>query len=204
MVADKSRLVGVCVTLLLLASCGPGTGQHSKGARAKKPLARSARGSPHLPITSYKWPALSTYPVFAGSVARSDACTASDEIKAATDSVPRIFQCWAGQIAGHSFVYAALYTSDKQGYQITVDGITQVQDTNGVPDVYQFSGDYACTGSGAAAWMIAINLTTGTSYNAAYGKPQSRVVNRHCASPANPAVTTAKYVIGIPGDIPMQ
>lgn len=196
----------VCATLLMLTGCGTAANQASR-PRTNKPPTTSSQGSsaPTIQTTPYPWAALSAYPPFAGSVTRGDACAASSQLDAATTSTPKIVQCWSGEIAGHSFVYAAFYTLDKQGYQLTVDGTTQIQETDGAPGLlYQFSGDYACTGSGAAAWMVAIDLATGKSYNPAFNKQEAEVADRYCASPNNPSVIASKYVIGIPARVPMK
>ena len=102
-------------------------------------------------------------------------------------------------------MYAAFYTPNMQGYQLTVDGTTYIQNTDGAPGVvYQFGGDFACTGSGSAAWMVAIDLATAKSYNPAYDNRQAKIVSRYCASPDNPSVISSKYVIGIPVRVPTK
>ncbi len=198
-----SLVVGVIV--LSLSGCGAAA-NHASTMQIHNPPVTSSQGSSSTPqpTTAYQWPALSAYPPFAGSVTLSDACVVSSQLRAVTASAPKIVQCWSGKVAGHTFIYAAFYTPDKQGYQITVDGATQVQDTDGAPGLlYQFGGDYACTGSGAAAWMVAIDLATGKSYNPASAN-QAEVADRYCASPNNPSVTASKYVIGIPGNVSME
>ncbi len=168
-------------------------------------------GSPHAhsapavgTFTPYRWPPISSYPRFAGTAARSNTCVVSPQLTAFTTSTPTIVECWVGKVAGRSFSYVTFSTPDKQGWQVTVDGRTSVGDTNGVPDLYQFGGDFACTGSGAAAWMEAIDLTTGHSYNPQLGPATAKLVDRYCASPNNPAVLDSKHIIGIPGDVSKQ
>lgn len=195
-----------CATALVQTGCGTAANQASR-LRTNRPRIPPSPGSsaPAQPTTPFKWPALSDYPPFAGSVTRSKACTATSPLDASTTATPRIVQCWYGEVEGHSFAYAAFFTPDEQGYQLTVDGLTQIQETDGAPGlVYQFSGDYACTGMGAAAWMVAVNLATGKSYNPAFNRQQAEVADRYCASPNNPSVIASKYVIGIPTRVPIE
>ncbi len=200
------RLLVTGAILLALTGCGTVARQaDASGASRSSAASRHDSSSPAQPPTSYQWPALSAYPPFVGSVTRSAACVASSQLEAATSSAPRIVQCWSGKVAGHSFVYAAFYTPNLQGYQLTVDGTTHIQATDGAPGVvYQFGGDFACIGSGSAAWMVAIDLATGKSYNPAYDRRQADIAGRYCASPDNPSVIASKSVIGIPARVPMK
>ena len=193
---------------LLLTLTGCGVAARTASAPRLHKLSTATRPdppSPAQPTSTYQWPDLSGYRPFAGSLRSRSSCVASSQLEAATISTPEIVQCWAGTVQGHHFVYAAFFTADKQGDQLTVDGRTYIQATSGAPGVvYQFGGDYACTGSGAAAWMVAVDLATGQSYNPAFDKQQTEIADRYCASPDNSAVLASKYVIGIPVRVPMK
>ena len=191
--------------MLALALSGCGAVSHQTARSTGRPPSGQVHAASSSSSAPYQWPSLSTYSSFAGSVSLSDGCKLStQQLEASAASAAKIAECWQGNVSGHSFVYVAFYAPNKQGYQVTVNGTTHTQDTNGIPLLYQFSGSYACTGSGAAAWMWAIDLATGRSYDPSSGGAQSHMVNRHCASPNNPGVIAAKYVIGIPGHVPMQ
>lgn len=148
-----ARALVTSALLLTLTGCGTparttGAPPPHKRATATRPGSSSVAQRP----SSYKWPELSSYLPFAGSLSSRPSCVASSQLEAATSSPPKIVQCWAGTVQGHTFAYAAFFTSDLQGYQLTVDGRTHIQATDGAPGVvYQFGGDFACTGSGAAA-----------------------------------------------------
>lgn len=180
----------VAVTVVLVSACGP-VGPHRSG-----PVVTSKKSH-----SLYRWPPISVYPPFAGTVVRSNFCVVSHQLAALTSSTPKIVDCWVGKVSGHSFLYAAFYSPNKQGWQITIDGHTSIGDTNGIPDLYQFGGDFGCTGSPAAAWMEAIDLATGWSYNPLSTPATAKLVARFCASPNNPKVLEGKYIIGLPGHV---